>query len=102
MAAQQPAQEQAAEAKRREQLRLEQLRIDQQRVHEATAMKAKAAHDLAEAIARERAQQAPLPRGHVGGTLRQLTQKVVPVPNPAKPAKRLFQADEDELSLIHI
>lgn len=99
MAAQQQAQKQAAEAKRREQQRLEQQRLEQQRLQEAAAQKAKAAHDLAEAIARERAQQVPPPRGDVGGTLRQLSQKVVPAPNPAKPAKRHLQNEDDEITV---
>lgn len=99
MAAQQQAQKQATEAKRREQQRLEQQRLEQQRLQEAATQKAKAAHDLAEAIARERAQQVPPPRGDVGGTLRQLSQKVVPAPNPAKPAKRVFQAEDDEIAV---
>ena len=97
-------QKQAAEAKRREQQRLEQLQRQQEE-----AQKAKDAHDLAEAIKRERAlqqQQPPHPRGDVGGTLRQLAKNTVPdtsanrppiQPNPAKPAKRVWVPDDDEV-----
>nr|OQO23316.1 hypothetical protein B0A51_09451 [Rachicladosporium sp. CCFEE 5018] len=106
MAAQKQAERQAAEAKRREQARLEQQqraeqqkldmqRLEQQRQQEA-AEKAKAAHELAEAIQRERAQQSAPQRGDVGGTLRQLGQKLIQ-PNTAKPPKRALQ-DEDEQS----
>ncbi|KAK4552018.1 hypothetical protein LTR86_010695 [Recurvomyces mirabilis] len=108
VAAQRKAEAQAAEARRREQIRLEQQRAQEE------AQKAKAAHELAEAIKRERAQQAPAhARGDVGGTLRQLAKNTVPdhpqqqggnraplQPNPAKPAKRGFQPEEDEL--LHV
>lgn len=99
LTAQRRAEQQAAEARRREQQRLEQQRQQEE------AQKAKAAYELAEAIKRERAGQGPAhPRGDVGGTLRQLAKNTVadppprpPVqPNPAKPAKRVFQADDDE------
>ncbi|KAF2766252.1 hypothetical protein EJ03DRAFT_183761 [Teratosphaeria nubilosa] len=99
LAAQRKAEQQAAEARKRELQRL-----DQQRQQEE-AQKAKAAYELAEAIKRERAAQAPpAPRGDVGGTLRQLAKNTVseqtgrpPLqPNPAKPAKRLFQTEEEE------
>ncbi|KAH9827001.1 C-type lectin [Teratosphaeria destructans] len=99
LAAQRKADQQAAEARKREMQRL-----DQQRQQEE-AQKAKAAYELAEAIKRERAAQAPpAPRGDVGGTLRQLAKNTVseqtgrpPLqPNPAKPAKRLFQTEDDE------
>ncbi|KAK3670276.1 hypothetical protein LTR78_009830 [Recurvomyces mirabilis] len=108
LAAQRKAEAQAAEARRKEQVRLEQQRAQEE------AQKAKAAHELAEVIKRERAQQAPPhARGDVGGTLRQLAKNTVPdhsqqqggnraplQPNPAKPAKRVFQPEEDEL--LHV
>lgn len=90
------AQKQAAEAKKRE----------LERQHEEA--QARAAHELAEAIKRERAQQqqqAPHPRGDLGGTLRQLAKNTVPdgpvnrppiQPNPAKPAKRVWVPDDEE------
>ena len=109
LAAQRKAEQQAAEAKRREQQRVEQQRQQEE------AQKAKAAHELAEAIKRERVQQQPAhPRGDVGGTLRQLAKNVapeqasalatvrpIPPPNPAKPPKRVFDPDEDEQSVHH-
>jgi len=94
------AEQQAAEARRREQQRLEQQRQQDE------AQKARAAHELAEAIKRERAQHAPPhPRGDVGGTLRQLAKNTVSdqparpalQPNPSKPAKRVFQPEDDEV-----
>lgn len=100
LAAQRRAEQLAVEARRREQQRLEQQRQQEE------AQKAKAAYELAEAIKRERAGQAPAhPRGDVGGTLRQIAKNTVPdppprppvQPNPAKPAKRVFQTDDDEL-----
>ncbi|KAM0718440.1 hypothetical protein Q7P37_005510 [Cladosporium fusiforme] len=103
LAAQRQAERQAAEAKRREQQRfeqqqqrLEQQRQEQQRVEQSAAAKAKAAHELAEAIQRERAEKQPLPRGDAPGTLRQLGQRTVPAPNPAKPPKRILQQEEEE------
>jgi hypothetical protein len=94
------AQRQAAEAKKREQ----QQRLEQQRQQEEE--QTKKAHELAEAIKRERAQQQPPhPRGDIGGTLRQLAKNTVPdapanrppvQPNPAKPAKRVWVPDDDE------
>ncbi|GAB7358891.1 hypothetical protein MBLNU230_g4113t2 [Neophaeotheca triangularis] len=105
LAAQRQAEKQAAEARRREQQRQEQERqrleqqraLEQQRQHEAS-QKAKAAHDLAEAIQRERAQgPTQHPRGDVGGTLRQLSKNMATVqPNPAKPPKRVLQQEDEE------
>lgn len=120
LAAQRKAEQQAAEARKREQQRLEQQRLQEQQAEEARqreqqrfqqqrqheeAQKSKAAHELAEAIKRERAAQHP--RGDVaGGTIRQLTgkntvqdsamQRPAVQMNPAKPAKRGFQAEDDE------
>lgn len=110
LAAQKQAERQAAEAKRREQQRfeqqqqrLEQQRQEQQRMEQTAAAKAKAAHELAEAIQRERAEKQPLPRGDAPGTLRQLGARTVPepivrnvAPNPAKPPKRVLQQEDDE------
>ena len=109
-AAQRQAEKQAAEAKRREQQRfeqqqqrIEQQRLEQQRLEQSAAAKAKAAHELAEAIQRERAEKQALPRGDAPGTLRQLAQRTVPdmsarqiQPNPAKPPKRIFSQEDDE------
>jgi septal ring factor EnvC (AmiA/AmiB activator) len=109
-AAQRQAEKQAVEAKRREQQRfeqqqqrLEQQRLEQQRLEQSAAAKAKAAHELAEAIQRERAEKQALPRGDAPGTLRQLGQRTVPdlsarqiQPNPAKPPKRIFSQEDDE------
>ena len=102
-AAQRQAEKQAAEAKRREQQRfeqqqqrMEQQRLEQQRQEQSAAAKAKAAHELAEAIQRERAEKQALPRGDAPGTLRQLQQRTVPQPNPAKPPKRIFSQEDDE------
>jgi hypothetical protein len=110
LAAQRQAEKQAAEAKRREQQRfeqqqqrMEQQRLEQQRQEQSAAAKAKAAHELAEAIQRERAEKQALPRGDAPGTLRQLAQRTVPdlsarqiQPNPAKPPKRIFSQEDDE------
>jgi len=110
LAAQRQAEKQAAEAKRREQQRfeqqqqrLEQQRLEQQRHEQSVAAKAKAAHELAEAIQRERAEKQAFPRGDAPGTLRQLGQRTVPdpsvrpiQPNPAKPPKRILAQDDDE------
>lgn len=115
LAAQRQAEKQAAEAKRREQQRFEQQqqrleqqrqdsqRQEQQRLEQSAAAKAKAAHELAEAIQRERAEKQPLPRGDAPGTLRQLGQRTVPEapirqiqPNPAKPAKRILSQEDDD------
>lgn len=99
LVAQKQAERQAAEARRREQQRLEQQRQQEE------AQKARAAHDLAEAIKRERAQQQP--RGDVAGTMLQLANKAT-VPdhaggqvrlvqsNAAKPIKRVFQPEDDD------
>lgn len=107
LASQRQAEKQAAEARRREQQRLEQERqrqeqqrqLGEERQYEAV-QKAKAAHDLAEAIHRERAQTTTQqhPRGDVaGGTLRQLSKNMAPVqPNPAKPAKRVLQQEDED------
>jgi hypothetical protein len=109
-AAQRQAEKQAAEAKRREQQRfeqqqqrIEQQRLEQQRLDQSAAAKAKAAHELAEAIQRERAEKQAPTRGDAPGTLRQLGQRTVPdlsarqiQPNPAKPPKRIFPQDDDE------
>jgi hypothetical protein len=109
-AAQRQAEKQAAEAKRREQQRfeqqqqrIEQQRLEQQRLEQSAAAKAKAAHELAEAIQRERAEKQALPRGDAPGTLRQLGQRTVPdlsarqiQTNPAKPPKRMFPQDDEE------
>ncbi|GIZ42645.1 hypothetical protein CKM354_000590500 [Cercospora kikuchii] len=111
------AEKRAAEARKREQDRAEQQRRDQERLdqqrkeqdrleqqrrdlerhrQEEDARKAKEAHDLAEAIRRERSQQAQQhPRGDLPGTLRQLGKNTVPT-NPAKPAKRQFPIEEDD------
>ena len=110
LAAQKQAEKQAAEAKRREQQRfeqqqqrLEQQRLEQQRAEQSAAAKAKAAHELAEAIQRERAEKQAFPRGDAPGTLRQLGQRTVPdpstrqiQPNPAKPPKRILSQEDDE------
>ena len=110
LAAQRQAEKQAAEAKRREQQRfeqqqqrLEQQRLEQQRIEQSAAAKAKAAHELAEAIQRERAEKQAFPRGDAPGTLRQLGQRTVPdpatrhiPPNPAKPPKRILSQEDDE------
>jgi hypothetical protein len=110
LAAQRQAEKQAAEAKRREQQRfeqqqqrLEQQRLEQQRAEQSAAAKAKAAHELAEAIQRERAEKQAFPRGDAPGTLRQLGQRTVPdpstrqiQPNPAKPPKRILSQEDDE------
>ncbi|KAK4541978.1 hypothetical protein LTR36_007178 [Oleoguttula mirabilis] len=94
LAAQRKVESLAAEARKREQQR-----------QQDDAQKARAAHELAEAIKRERAAQAPAhPRGDVGGTLRQLAKNTVPEhhtrnaaqANAAKPAKRGFQGEDDE------
>ncbi|KAL1583625.1 hypothetical protein WHR41_07793 [Cladosporium halotolerans] len=112
LAAQRQAEKQAAEAKRREQQRIEQQqqrqeqqRQDQLRLEQSAAAKAKAAHELAEAIARERAEKQPMPRGDAPGTLRQLGQRTIPdpsvrqiPPNPAKPPKRVLQQEDDDAS----
>jgi hypothetical protein len=109
-AAQRQAEKQAAEAKRREQQRfeqqqqrIEQQRLEQQRLEQSAAAKAKAAHELAEAIQRERAEKQALPRGDAPGTLRQLGQRTVPdlsarqiQTNPAKPPKRIFPQEDEE------
>ncbi len=103
LAAQRQAEKQAAEAKRREEQRAEQQRQQEE------AQKARAAHELAEAIKRERAQQqqAAHPRNDIGGTLRQLGKNTVPEPpttrppvqtNPAKPPKRVWEAEDDDPS----
>ena len=94
------AQRQAAEAKKREQ----QQRLEQQRLQEEE--QTRKAHELADAIKRERAQQQPPhPRGDIGGTLRQLAKNTVPdapanrppvQANPAKPPKRVWVPDDDE------
>ncbi|KAK3116654.1 hypothetical protein LTR53_002768 [Teratosphaeriaceae sp. CCFEE 6253] len=79
-----------AEVKRRELVKVQQ--------EEAERAKARAAHDLADAIKRERAAaqaQPAAPRGDVAGTLRQLAKNTVPA--AAKPAKRVFQTEEEEL-----
>lgn len=84
------------EQRKREQARLaEQRRFEEERAREEER-KAQAARDLAESIKRERAAAAPAhPRGDVGGTLRQLSKQTVPV-NHAKPAKRVFNPEEDD------
>ncbi|QIW97791.1 hypothetical protein AMS68_003309 [Peltaster fructicola] len=94
--------EKVAEAKRRELQKLEQQRVEAQRQQEE-ADRLKAAHELAEAIARERAQQQAQIRNDVTGTIRQLGQKSADTSrpaiqtNPAKPAKRPL-ADSEESS----
>ena len=111
LAAQKQAEKQAAEAKRREQQRfeqqqqrLEQQRLEQQRAEQSAAAKAKAAHELAEAIQRERAEKQAFPRGDAPGTLRQLGQRTIAdsstrqiQPNPAKPPKRILQEDDESV-----
>lgn len=98
LAVQRKAEQQAVEARRREQQRYEQQRQQEE------AQRARAAHELADVIKRERAQQAPQPRGDVGGTLRQLVEKSAvadhsgraPIQvNPAKPPKRMFPHEDD-------
>ncbi|KAM3425442.1 hypothetical protein BST61_g7388 [Cercospora zeina] len=111
------AEKRAAEARKREQDRAEQYRREQERLdqqrkeqdrleqqrrdverhrQDEDARRAKEAHDLAEAIRRERNQQAQQhPRGDLPGTLRQLGKNTVPT-NPAKPAKRQFPIEEDD------
>ena len=100
MIAQRKANEQAAEARRREMMRLEQQRAQEE------AQRARSAHELAEAIKRERAMHPPAQRADVVGTLRQLGKNTVneaPQPPPravqvngAKPAKRAFQDESEE------
>lgn len=86
------------EQRRREQEHIAQQRREQEQLRQQEdARKAREAHELAEAIRRERAQQAQAhPRGDLPGTLRQLTKNTVPQPNPAKPAKRMLPTDEDD------
>jgi hypothetical protein len=103
--AEQQRREQEREQERIEQERRERERAEQQRRELETfrqqeeARKAKEAHDLAEAIRRERAQQMPAhPRGDVGGTLRQLVKSTIPVQNGAKPIKRVFNPDDEAFS----
>ncbi|KXT00941.1 hypothetical protein AC578_5699 [Pseudocercospora eumusae] len=95
--AEQQRREQERLEQRREQERLEQQRRDMERARqEEDARKAKEAHDLAEAIKREREQKMQAqPRGDLPGTLRQLTKNTVPAVNPAKPAKRELPAEDD-------
>jgi hypothetical protein len=103
---QERAEQQKREQERIEQERRERERVEQQRREleafrqQEEARKAKEAHDLAEAIRRERAQQMPQhPRGDVGGTLRQLVKSTIPVQQSGiKPVKRIFNPDEDESS----
>ncbi|EME45904.1 hypothetical protein DOTSEDRAFT_32613 [Dothistroma septosporum NZE10] len=112
------AEKQAAEARKREQERQEQQRREQDRLEQRQreqehvaqqrreqeqlrqqedARKVREAHELAEAIRRERAQQASAhPRGDIPGTLRQLTKNTVPQPNSVKPAKRMLPMEDDE------
>lgn len=93
---QRKAEHHAAEAKKREQARFaEQRRFEEERAREEER-KAQAARDLAEAIKRERAVQAPMhARVDVGGTLRQLSKQTVQS-NPLKPAKRVLQGEDEE------
>ena len=95
LAAQRKAMEVEALTKRREALRQQQEAEEKRKVREA--------HELADAIQRERsawpaAQQHQ--RGDVGGTLRQLAKNTVPGPqaNAARPAptKRTYQPEDDE------
>ncbi|USW53646.1 Putative inner centromere protein [Septoria linicola] len=97
-----------AEQQRREQERLDQQRKEQDRIEqqrreaerlrqEEDARKAREAHDLAEAIRRERTQQAQQhPRGDLPGTIRQLGKNTIPSANPSKPAKRQFPLEDDD------
>nr|POE63015.1 inner centromere protein-related protein pic1 [Quercus suber] len=97
LALQRKAEQQATEAKQRDQQRYEYQRQQEE------IQRAKAAHELAEVIKRERAQQIPPTRSDIGGTLRQLTKSVLgdhssrpPIQvNPVKPPKRVFSQDED-------
>lgn len=100
---QERADQQRREHDRQEQVRREQERIEQQRREaeqwrqQEDARKAREAHELADRIRQERAQQAQAHgRSDVPGTLRQLTKNTVPAINPAKPAKRQLPADDDE------
>ncbi|KAK0874290.1 hypothetical protein LTS02_000206 [Friedmanniomyces endolithicus] len=95
LAAQRKAMEAEALAKRKDALRQQQEAEEKRKVREA--------HELADAIQRERsawpaAQQHQ--RGDVGGTLRQLAKNTVPCPqaNAARPAptKRTYQPEDDE------
>lgn len=96
-----------AEQHKREQDRLEQQHIEQERLEqqrrdterlrqEEDARKAREAHDLAEAIRRERNQQGQQHRGDLPGTLRQLSKNTVPSTNPAKPPKRQLPIEDDD------
>nr|POE68871.1 hypothetical protein CFP56_66885 [Quercus suber] len=97
LAMQRRAEQQAAEAKQRDQQRYEHQRQQEE------MQRARAAHELAEVIKRERAQQPQQPRGDLGGTLRQLTKSVLgdhstrpPIQvNPVKPPKRVFPQEDD-------
>ncbi|TKA64548.1 hypothetical protein B0A55_11910, partial [Friedmanniomyces simplex] len=95
LAAQRKAMEAEAMAKRKEALRQQQDAEERRKVREA--------HELADAIERERAARSVAPqhqRGDVGGTLRQLAKNTVPGPhaNVARPApaKRVYQPEDDE------
>lgn len=103
LAAQRQAEKQALEQRRKEEARQEAQRRQEEE------KRAKAAQDLAEAIKRERAQEAQKPtRNDVGGTLRQLSKQTVPEHNPmrppmnhAKPAKRVWENADDDSAQQH-
>jgi len=96
LAAQRKPMEVEALAKRKEALKQQQEAEEKRKVREA--------HELADAIQRERSAWPAAPqhqRGDVGGTLRQLAKNTVPGPqaNTARPAptKRTYQPEDDEL-----
>ncbi|KAK0272006.1 hypothetical protein LTR35_013176 [Friedmanniomyces endolithicus] len=96
LVAQRKAMEAEVLAKRKEALRQQQEADEKRKVREA--------HELADAIQRERSAWPAAPqhqRGDVGGTLRQLAKNTVPGPqtNAARPAptKRTYQPEDDEL-----
>ncbi|KAI5199935.1 hypothetical protein E4T39_06000 [Aureobasidium subglaciale] len=97
----------AAEQQRLQEARLaaqkqaEQRKVEQQR---QLALQQKKSADLAAAIEQEKLEkqqsQSTLPRGDIGGTLRQLSKQDRPAPqaNTAKPAKRPLQQDVEDPS----
>ncbi|THW11226.1 hypothetical protein D6D24_07349 [Aureobasidium pullulans] len=97
----------AAEQQRLQEIRIaaqkqaEQRKIEQQR---QVALQQKKSAELAATLEQERLEkqqaQSTLPRGDIGGTLRQLSKQDRPAPqaNTAKPAKRPLQQDSEESS----